>query len=327
MAFTSSFKYAPAEWLPIQDRELLDKVVNYDVVALQGKNFENPEFELKVVNEVQNYFATDLMHRIQLSNVKNEKLVIIIPSPENPVFISLAEALNRFQISCKNLHVFFLYEYANEDGKVAPWQSPYSRSGQFIKHFYKRLDPALRMPMEQIHFWTDENINTYSEEIDKLGGADVCYTAISWSNGIGAIDPEGFKANSLEEFLKMGSRLVTPMPEMIAHDSLRGMFGCSGDIANVPPKAVSVGPRDLMNSKEWIDLEYLVGCGGSFAVQKFTLRLAMFGPICPENPASIMRLHKGTCYVCPAVAEIPNSTPDYDGLLDTLAEISKKESK
>ena len=324
MAFNLYFNYAPAEWIPVKDKEVLLKVVNTDINAHQGKNFENPDFELKVVFDVHNYFALELFHRIRLSHVNDEKLVLILPSPENPVFISLAENLNKYKISAKNVHVFFLYEYANEKGEVAPWQSPYSRSGHFMRYFYNRLDAELRMPMENIHFWTEQNINTYSEELAALGGADIAFTALSWSGGIGAIDPESFPAKSLEEFLSMGSRLVTPMPEMLAHDSLRGMFGCAGDIANVPPKAVTVGPKDLMASKEWIDLEYLVGCGGAPAHQKFPLQLAMFGPICPENPGSIMRLHKGVCYVCPQVATPTHNQPNSD-ILERLAEIRKKE--
>ena len=326
MAYELNFKFAPAEWLPFQDEAVILSAMRENFYERAGKNFENPDFELKIVPDVHNYFAVDLMQRIRMSDVKNEKLVVILPSPENAVFISITEALNKFKISCRNVHIFFLYEYANEEGKVAPWQSPYSRSGHFMKYFYNRLDASLRMPMEQIHFWTEANIDTYSDEIAALGGADVAYTALSWSGGIGAIDPESFPAESVDEFVKMGSRLVTPMAEMIAHDSLRGMFGCAGDIANVPPRAVTVGPRDLMAAKDWIDVEYLTACGGSVAHQKFPLRLAMFGPISPKIPGSIMRLHKGICYLTDDVAKNPVTLPDYD-ILERIAEIKAKEEK
>lgn len=327
MAFYSSFKFAPGEWFPYKDQAFLDAIVNEDVYARQGKNFENPDFELKVVFDVHNYFAIDLMQRIRLANLKNEKLVVILPSPENSTYISLACALNRLKISCKNLHVFFLNEYANEKGEVAPWQSPYSKSGQFMKNFYDRLEDEIKMPIENIHFWTSENIETYSDEIAKLGGADVCYTYISWAGGIGVIDVESFPAKSLEEFKNMSSRLVTPALETIAQDSLRGMFGFGGDVSNVPPKAVSVGPKDLLLAKEWIDLEYLVGCAGTGTHQKFPLRLALFGPLSHQNPPSIMRLAKGTCYVCPDVAAMPQSQPDFTDLVPALEEIAKKEGK
>ena len=166
---------------------------------------------------------------------------------------------------------------------------------------------------------------TYSDELAALGGADVAYTAISWSGGIGAIDPDGFPAKTVDELKEMGSRLVTPMPEMIVHDSLRGMFGCSGDIGNVPPCAATVGPKDLLAAKEWIDVEYLSSCSGNPSHQRFPLRLALFGEICPENPASLMRLHAGTCFVSANVAALGAYQADVDWLQDTLDAIAKKE--
>ena len=324
MAFYNTFRFAPAEWLPVQDQAILDRVVNGDIRAHQGRIFEHPEFEVKVVPEVEDYFAVDLFQRIRMSDLRDEKLVLILPSPENAVYISVTESMNKYQVSARNVHVFFLYEYANEKGQVAPWQSPYSRSGHFMRYFYNRLEEHLRMPMEQIHFFTAENVDSYSEELAALGGADAAYTALSWSGGIGAIDPEAFPADTVEELMEMGSRLVTPMAEMIAHDSLRGMFGCAGDIGNVPPCAATIGPKDLLSSKEWIHVEFLVACGGSPAHQKFPLQLALFGPICPQNPASLMRLHAGTCYVDPRVATPEETPPDYD-ILEQLAAIREKE--
>ena len=325
MAFVNKFEFAPAEWLPLQDREMLDRVGLESIENHQGNVYENPEFSLQVVWDVHNYFATDLFQRIRMSDVQDKKLVIILPSPENAVFISCVEGLNKYNVSCRNVHIFFLYEYANEKGDVAPWQSPYSRSGHFMKYFYNRLKAELRMPMEQIHFWTKENTETYSDLIAAEGGADVAYTALSWSGGIGAIDNESFPAETMEEFLAMGSRLVTPMMEMQAHDSLRGMFGCAGDIGNVPPKAVTVGPKDLAAAKERIDVEYLSACGGTPSLQKYPLKLALLGPICPANPGSMMRLFPGTCYASVDVASGGGYQADVDWLQEKLDEIKKQE--
>ena len=325
MAFNEIFDFAPAEWLPLQDKELIDRLPKMEIVDHQGKNFENPEFEARVVFDVHNYFAADLFHRIRMSDLEDKQLVIILPSPENAVFISITENLNKFNVSCRNVHVFFLYEYANEKGDVAPWNSPYSRSGHFMRYFYNRLKAELRMPMENIHFWTKDNIETYSDELAALGGADVAYTALSWSGGIGAIDHTTFPANSMEELLQMGSRYVTPMMEMQAHDSLRGMFGCSGDIANVPPCAVTVGPKDLASAKYRIDVEYLSACGGNPSLQKFPLKLALFGPIDPKNPGAMMRLFPGICYIAETVAAPAMYRADNPWLIDKIEEIRKQE--
>ncbi len=327
MAFVNKFEFAPAEWLPMQDREALDRVGLMELSDHQGKRYENPEFEVKVVWDVHNYFAADLFHRIRLSDVQDKKLVLILPSPENAVFISAVESLNKYGVSCRNVHVFFLYEYASETGAVAPWQSPYSRSGHFMRYFYERLRPELRMKMEQIHFFTTENADTYSDLIAAEGGADVAYTALSWSGGIGAIDAETYPAETMEEFLLLGSRTVTPMPEMLAHDSLRGMFGCSGDIGNVPPCAVTVGPRDLAAAKERVDVEYLTACGGNPAHQKFAAKLALFGPVEPKNPGSLLRLFLGTCYISEEVARRAVYTKDEDWLEARLEEIRAQENE
>lgn len=325
MAFINKFEFAPAEWLPIQDREMLDRIGLMCVADHQGKVYENPDFEVQVVYDVHNYFATDLFQRIRLSDVQDKKLVMILPSPENAVFISCVEALNKYQVSCRNVHVFFLYEYANEKGDVAPWQSPYSRSGHFMRYFYNRLEEHLRMPLEQVHFWTKENTETYSDLIAAEGGADVAYTALSWSGGIGAIDNESFPAETMEEFLAMGSRWVTPMMEMQAHDSLRGMFGCSGDVGNVPPCCVTVGPKDLATAKVRVDVEYLSACGGFPSLQKYPLKLALLGPVCPQNPGSMMRLFPGICYASVDVASGGGYQEDVDWLQEKLDEIKKQE--
>ncbi len=326
MAFLNKFVFAPGEWLPPVDQDTLDRIAFEDISNHQGKVYENPEFDVQVVYDVHNYFATDLFHRIRMSDVQDQKLVLILPSPENAVFISTTESLNKYNVSCRNVHIFFLYEYANEKGEVAPWQSPYSRSGHFMRYFYDRLKPELRMPMENIHFWTNENVAAYSDLIPAEGGADVAYTAMSWSGGIGAIDAETYPAETMEEFLSMGSRYVTPMPENICFDSLRGMFGCSGDLANVPPCAVTVGPKDLAAAKYRVDVEYISVCGGAFSFQKFPLKLSLLAPISPKLPGSMLRLFPGVCFATREVANVGSYEPDEDWIVDEINRIQREEA-
>ena len=183
------------------------------------------------------------------------------------------------------------------------------------------------MPMEQIHFWTKENVDTYSDLIAAEGGADVAYTALSWSGGIGVIDAETYPAESMEAFLSMGSRYVTPMPESLAFDSLRGMFGCSGDLGNVPPCAVTVGPKDLAAAKFRVDLEYVLACGESLAPQLTPLKLSLLGPVDPKNPGSMMRLFPGVCYITRSLTTVGHYVPDDDLVAEKVEEIRKKEAK
>ncbi len=326
MAYESVFRFAPAEWLPVRDQKFLDEVATTDLTKFQGKLYENPDFEFQMVWDVHNYFVTDLFHRISLSHSRNEKLVVILPSPENSVYISLAEILNKNNISCRNVHIFFLYEYANENGDVAHWQSPYSRSGQFMRHFYERLKPELRMPVYQIHFWTKENYSSYSQILADNGGADAAYTTLNWFGGIGGFDAENYPAETMDDFLNMGARYVPHTLENIAMDSLRGMFGCSGDIGNVPPYVVTLGPKDIVSAKYGIHVQFLASCGEKVCMQKFPLRLALLGPITPQNPGSIMRLFPGVCYCTYEVGSPSAYAPDRVGFVEYIAEIAAKEA-
>lgn len=325
MAFVSKFNPAPAPWLPLRDQDVVDSVALADLRDYAGKKFENPDFELKVVPDVRNFFAADMFYRIKQSDKQDQKLVMILPSPENNVYISVVEALNKYGVSCRNVHVFFLYEYANEAGEVIPVEHPYSCCGQFMQSFYNRLDEKLRMPMEQIHFYANK-AEGYSEELAALGGADVAYTSMTYAGGIGVIDGFTFVADTWEELLQMGSRHVTVALETAAQNSMRGMFGCSGDVWAVPPCAVTVGPKDLVAAKERVDVEFLAAVGGNPAFSKLSVKLALLAPIAPNNPAALLRTLPGVCYVANTIATVTNYPKDMDSLTDTLNAIREKEA-
>ena len=70
MAFVNKYEVAPPRWLPIKDRELIDRIPMEDYYAHEGNNFEHPGFELKIVPDVHNFFACDLFSRIRKSYSK-----------------------------------------------------------------------------------------------------------------------------------------------------------------------------------------------------------------------------------------------------------------
>ena len=67
-----------------------------------------------------------------------------------------------------------------------------------------------------------------------------------------------------------------------------------------PPKAVTVGPRDVAAAKlrsSWNGF----GCGESLW-QRFIVRLALHGPVTPRVPASILQLFETEALLSGAVA-------------------------
>ena len=314
---STEFIPTPAPWLPFRDMAVLDAIRDGDYEKRAKETFEHPEFKLNVVMDAISYFVTDLFQRIRLSEINNEKLTVVLPSPEVAAYMSLAEVLNKYQVSARNVHVFFLSEYANENNEVAPADSTVSRAYYFNKYCFERIQPDLRMPKDQIHYWTTDNVNQYSNLIDTCGdgGADVIYTSVNWVGGIAGIDPtDDFKADDMETFLTFGSRVTTPLPETISADSMRGMFGCSGDIGAVPPKIATIGPRDIAHAKDRVEVEFTAPVGATTSWQRYGSRMMFFGPITPAIPGTMLRLFKGTAFVDKTIAVPLQYDSDWDPL-------------
>ena len=227
---------------------------------------------------------------------------------------AVANMLNKFNVSARNVHAFAMDEWADEDGNVAPLTYGAGLGYSFMNHFYGRIREDLRPPVDHWHTHNNDNKGTdvYSNMIDEItgGGVDVVYTATGWPGHTAFIDPrtEEFKADSLEEFCKLGSRIVTETPLTICENSLFGPMGASGDVWAVPYKAATIGPRDICNAKERVELHNFVNADGS-SWQRMVSRLELYGPITQDFPASILRLGKGTCYVSEAIAMPFSSWP------------------
>ncbi|MBQ4504678.1 MAG: hypothetical protein II983_03315, partial [Firmicutes bacterium] len=158
----------------------------------------------------------------------------------------------------------------------------------------------------------NKGTDVYSKMFEDItgGGGDVVYTATGWPGHTAFIDPrtEEFKADSLEEFCQLGSRVVTTTPLTICENSLFSPMGASGDVWATPFKAATIGPRDIMHAKDRVEVHSFVNADGS-SWQRMVSRLELYGPITQDFPASILRLGKGTCYVSEAIAKPFSSWP------------------
>ena len=298
------FTFTPAEWIPFKDKKVLERVRN--IKREDMEHHENPDFKIKIVPDVGAIWAADIFTRIKESDDKDQKLTMIIPNPCPGTYSTVAELINRFKVDCRNVYTFNMDEWADEDGNVASdsYQSGFHHS--FIKYFYSKIDPELRMKRENCCAPTTENISDYSKLIRECGdgGADICYSGPGWAGHIAFIDPDTpeFACDSIEEFMKMDSRIVTLHPLTIAQNSLHGVFGCSGDLANVPPKAATIGPSDVVNSRNRFEMHSLTTMGTVSSWQRMTSRLVLYGPVTPQVPSSILQLMPTSVYVSEEIA-------------------------
>ena len=308
MALYDEFKFHPASFLPHAKLPLeeLERVRNIKREDMEYTN-ENG-FSVRVVLDPTLCMVQDLFYRILMSDLNDTRLTIICPNQWPAAYSAVAEMLNKFNVSARNVHAFAMDEWADEDGNVAPLTYGAGLGYSFRNHFYGKIREDLRPDVENWHVFTNENKDegVYSSIIEEIsgGGVDVVYSATGWPGHTAFIDPgcPEFKADSLEEFCKLGSRLVTEVPLTVCENSLFSPMGASGDVWAVPPRAATIGPRDIVSAKERFELHTFVNPDGS-SWQRMISRLELYGPISMECPASIMRLGRGTCYVSEAVAK------------------------
>ncbi len=302
---TQPFTFTAAPWVPFQDKAVLERVR-----AIRREDMEkhdNPDFKIKIVPDVTSLWIADMILRIRESDEQDKKVVMLMPNPAPTVYETVAELINRFRINCRNVYTFNLDEWANETGEVAPESYPAGFNHSFLKSFYGRIDPDLRMKRENCCAPTTANIQDYSQLIADCGegGADICYSGPGWAGHIAFVDPDTpeFASSDLDAFLKLDARIVTLHPLTIAQNSLHGCFGCSGDIANVPPKAATIGPADVVRSKNRLEMHALTTMGTFSSWQRLISRLVLYGPVTPQVPSSILQLLPTTVYVSESIAE------------------------
>ena len=286
----SEFEYEMSDFIPFRDMEVCKRVRSIRKEDLC--NHPNENFKMRIIEDPTAYtfaFFTDIVAGIKRSLDEGRQHVIILPAPY-PHYALVAQMINDLNISCKHVHTFNMDEYADENGQTAPktWKGGFQ---YWMYHdLFDRIKPELRMPDDQIHFPLTENVNDYTKMMEDLGGADICYGAIGWCGHIAFFEPhlaEEF-GEDIEAYMEAGSRIVELHPITQCQNSLFADAGCSGDVSSCPPKAATIGPKDLANSKLvnfWCGFAY-----GDVSWQRFITRLAAHGPVTPRVPASILQI-------------------------------------
>ena len=301
------FAFKPADFVPFKDRELCEKLRKISGTDLEKREaWHHPEFNIKVMMNPHPVLIATLFSRIKEASEKGEKFTMILGNPEPDTYIPLAQLINYFKVDCKNVHIFAMDEWADQDGHIAPETYKAGFAHSMLKYLVYQIDEKLRMPLENVHYPTDKNINSYSDMITDCGegGADICSSSPGWTGHMAFIDPvpdffpSGFDVNKeptkeqIEEWLNIKAKIVNLHPLTVAQNSLHGVFGQSGYIQDVPPKAATIGPIDVKNARERIEVHALLTNATFSSWQRMTSRLVLHGPVTPLVPSSMLQTMK-----------------------------------
>jgi glucosamine-6-phosphate deaminase len=283
-----AFRYALSSFIPFRDEKACERV--RAITRSDIARHPNKSFRIEVIDDkIQFYsrFAIDIVSRIRRTGEEGRKCVLILPVGPVPQYRIAAEMINRQGINCAHLVTFNMDEYADERGETAPadWEGSFATSMR--QSFFARIDAALRPPDRNIHFPTSRNIDGYWKMIEDEGGADCCYGGIGWCGHIAFWESHlGLEfAGDLDAYKRAHGRIVELNPMTIMQNALHS-FG--GDWSWVPPKAASIGPREILGARDrsfWLDGDQ----GGGVSWQRFIARLVAHGPVNELVPGSILQ--------------------------------------
>ncbi len=299
----TDFAFQPGDYVPFKDREVCERLRK-----ISGKDLEkhpNPDFHIKVMLNPHPVLIATLFARIREASENNRKITLILGNPEPETYIPLAQLINYFQVDCRKVHIFAMDEWADDQGNIAPETYKAGFAHSMLKYLVYQIDEKLRMPLENVHYPTNKNISVYSKMITECGegGADLCSSSPGWTGHMAFIDPvDEFIRPTMEEYLQQEARIVTLHPLTVAQNSLHGVFGQSGYIADVPPKAATIGPVDVLNARERIEVHALLTNNTFSSWQRMTSRLVLHGPVTPLVPSSMLQLMKTQVYVSEEIA-------------------------
>jgi len=302
MAVDIDFDYALADFISFRDREACERARR--ITRAELVEHPNPEFRVRIVDdthELYRAFAEDIVTRIRTAAEEGREFVGIFPVGPMPQYAIAARLINEQRISCRHVHSFNMDEYANEDGETAPPSWPGSFQKAMEERFFGAIDQELRPRDENVHFPTREKVADYSKLIEDLGGADVCYGGIGWGGHIAFWEPQlGDEfGDDLGAYMEAGARLVDLHPMTIMQNALHS-FG--GDWSWVPPKANTIGPREIIGARHrsfWLDGDL----GGGVSWQRFIARLVAHGPVSTYVPGSILQTARTDYTILGGVAD------------------------
>jgi glucosamine-6-phosphate deaminase len=262
------------------------------------------EFHVRVIEEPAQLYealATNMLRRIKQAAEEQRPFVGVFPVGPVGQYERIAQKILVEQVSLEHVTLFFMDEYAHEDGTPIDKASPWSLEHTAHRHLLS-LIPDAGLPPERIHFPGPGNIERYDEmvmEASEGHGADVVYGGIGWSGHFAFWEPHLWETFADEEAWKQGhSAFVRLHPMSILHNSLRA----GGDWSSVPPCAYTAGPGIVLGARYrsfWLDAHL----GGGMSWQRFIGRLATHGPVTPLVPASYLQTLPGDVVFLGAVAE------------------------
>jgi glucosamine-6-phosphate deaminase len=240
---------------------------------------------LEIVNNEEDVFyhmAMDMFDEIKVNNEKGRNSVLIFPVGPVGQYAKFTMMVNRYRLSLKNVFIFNMDEYLDDNKKMISPDNPLSFKGIMQREFYGKIDSELNVPDRNRYFPEPGNEEFIWERIRELGGVDNCYGGIGINGHIAFNEPpESGRKITDEEFGNLPTRVLELSRETRVINAVGAM---GGYYEGMPMYCITLGMRELLSARK---MRFYLIRPWQYGVVRQTLH----GPITANLPASFIQRH------------------------------------
>ncbi len=226
-----------------------------------------------------NFVARELVDLVKTNRATGKMTTVILPV--GPLsFTPFAELCNHEGVSCESLVILSMDEYCDANGNPIPIEHPLSFRAFYKHDLLDHLDADKALPPDQLILPDPQDLGLVERTIRKYGGVDVTYGGMG-INGHFAFNSPPVVETDLETFRNTTVRIVQPREGDVAQMAIGGT---GGNLEIIPPTACTLGMRELLSAKQ-MHLTFMRSWHAG------VLRRALFGPVTPTFPGSLVQLH------------------------------------
>lgn len=233
--------------------------------------------------EMGEIMARELVAEIKAANQRGTQFRAIIPCGPSCWYKPFTDLVNKENISLKNCVIFHMDECLDWQGRGLPRRHPYSFRGFMEKHFYDPINPEFTIPEENRNWLTANNIEKVKQ---KIWAAPLDLTYGGWGQD-GHIAYNQARRHPFSHVTVDDVRNSTIRVQENNIDTILALaqrtFGSAYQF--VPPMSVTLGVKECLSAKK----VRLFSDTGPW--KQTALRVALFGPITPEYPMTLLQEH------------------------------------
>ena len=233
--------------------------------------------------EMGEVMARELIDEVLAHNARGEPTRAIVPCGPMCWYEPFRRIVNAERVSLANLHVYHMDECLDWQGRPLPAGHPYNFRSTMETVFYGGIDEELAVPPAQRRFPTADNVDAMAAEI---AAVEIDITLGGWGQdghiAYNQARREPYSPVDVERLANSRGRVQNNNADTIIALAQR-TFGSAYQF--VPPMSVTLGVAECLSARK---VRLFSDTG---AWKQTALRVALFGPVTPEYPITLLQRH------------------------------------